>query len=135
METAILSKRVWIYLINTIIYNCVGFASALPFLLVLKMHPALYVIIGIGLATVFAFLLSLFFLSTTHGYTLGSALLRVKFVSVNGQNIRFPQILIRSSSESMTILVLFDLVYFIKNRTERGIIDRLSDSFAVDNSR
>ena len=113
----------------------IGFSSALPFILVLHIHPLLYVMIGMGFATVVAFGLSLLFLSATHGYTLASGLLGVKFVSTNGQNIKFSQMLIRSASESILILVIFDIIYFVHNRTERGVIDRLSDSFAIDNRR
>ena len=132
METAVLSKRVWLYIINTLLYLGVGFSSALPFLLVFKVLPIFYVMIGIGFTTVFAFLLSLFFLVTTRGYTLGSALFGVKYVSTDGHNINFKQMIIRAAAEGITILAFFDLLYFINNRTERGIIDRLSDSFAID---
>ncbi len=135
METAVLSKRVWIYIINTILYFGIGFTSALPFLLTLHLHVALYIIIAIGFTTVVSFLLALFLLSVSHGYTFGSALLRVKYVSYDGQRIYFKQILVRAAAESIWIFAFFDLIYFINNHTERGVIDRLSNSFAIDISR
>ena len=132
METAIVSKRVWIYIINTILYNAIGFAAALPFLLALHIHPVFYVMIGIGFSTLISFDLSFVLMLLTHGYTLASALLKVKYVSSNGTNISKSQILIKSSSESIAILALLDLIYLLVNHTERGVIDRLSDSFAID---
>ena len=134
METASIGKRIWIYLINAVIYNGVGFASALPFLLVLKLHPFFYVLIGIGFATIISFVFACLILKASKGYTIASALFRVKFVSSDGSAINNKQILIRASSESIVIFALFDLIYFLKNQTERGAIDRLSDSFAIDNS-
>ena len=134
METAVLAKRIWIYIINMIIYLGVGFASALPFLLALKLHPAFYVLIGIGFATLISFIFTFMALMISRGYTFASAIFSVKFVSSDGRGINNKQILIRSSLESIVIFVLFDLIYFAKNQTERGVIDRLSDSFAIDNN-
>lgn len=135
METAVLSKRIWLYLINTILYEGLGLLSALPFLLVLRLHVVWFILISVGFATIISFLLGLFFLSVTNGYTFGSALLRVKYVSYDGKKIRLRQILIRSAAESIAIFALFDLLYFIRNHTERGVIDRLSNSFAIDIAR
>ena len=134
METAVLAKRIWIYVINTIIHNCVGFACALPFLLVLKIHPFFYVLLGIGFATIISFIFSFLTLMISHGYTFASAILSVKYVSSDGGAINNKQILIRASLESVAIFIFFDFIYFVKNQTERGVIDRLSDSFAIDNN-
>lgn len=134
METAVVAKRIWIYIINTIIYCGVGFASALPFLLVLKIHPFFYALIGLGFSTAVSFILSFLALLISRGYTFASAFFSVKYVSSDGSSISNKQILIRSSLESIVIFVLFDLIYFLKNKTERGVIDRLSDSFAIDNN-
>ena len=71
-------------------------------------------------------------MSVTKGYTLGSAIIGVKYVSSDGKNIKFSQIIIRSGSESILIFAFIDLIYLVRNRTERGAIDRLSDSFAID---
>ena len=134
METAILAKRIWIYIINTIIYYGVGFACALPFLLVLKLHPVFYVMIGVGFSTVISFIFSFIALMISRGYTFASAILSVKYVSSDGSGINNKQILIRASLESVAIFIFFDFIYFVKNQTERGVIDRLSDSFAIDNN-
>ena len=134
METAVLAKRIWIYIINAIIYLCVGFASALPFLLVLKIHPAFYALIGVGFSALISFIFTFLVLIISRGYTFASAILSVKFVSSDGGSLNNKQILIRSTLESIFIFVLFDFFYFLKNQTERGAIDRLSDSFAIDNN-
>ena len=132
METAILPKRVWIFIINMIIYHCVGFAASLPFLLILHLHVVFYILIGIGMSTLTSFIWNYLVLTTSRGFTLASALLGVKFVSSDGNKISQKQIVIRAISESIAILAFFDFIYFVKNRTERGVIDRLSDSFAID---
>ena len=132
METAVLSKRVWAYLIDMIFYYASSFASALPLLLIVHLHYSLYIIISVGIAMVLSFFLTLFLLNVTHGYTLGNALFGIRFVSSSGQRITFKTALIRAALEAIVIYALFDLFYFMKNRTERGVIDRLSDSFGID---
>ena len=55
METARLSKRVWAYIINLLIYVGIGFGSAIPFLTLLNLHIIFYVLIGIGFSFVLSF--------------------------------------------------------------------------------
>ena len=135
METATLGKRIWLYIINTILYQGLGFAAALPFLLLLHLHVAIYILIAVGFDAVISFLLAMFLLSVSHGYTFGSALMRVKYVTYDGNYIRFKQILVRAAADSIAIFAFFDLLYFINNHTERGVVDRLSNSFAIDITR
>ena len=132
METAVLSKRFWVYFINLVIYVLVGFLSSLPFLLVLHFHPLLYVLIAVLISMILSFVLDYVLLVATKGFTIGSAIFGVKYVGYDGKIITGKQAFIRSGSETILIFVLFDLIYFIKSRTERGVIDRLSDTFAID---
>ena len=135
METAVLSKRVWMYIINLIFYVGVGFGAALPIYIVLHWHVLAYAGIALGGAIIFSFVFDCILLKGTKGYTIGSAICGVKFVSSDGQVISGKQIVIRSMAETILILAFLDLIYFLKNRTERGVIDRLSDTFAIDNRR
>ncbi len=135
METAVLSKRVWMYIINLIFYVGVGFGAASPIYVVLHWHILSYVGIALGIAIIFSFAFDCILLKITKGYTIGSAILGVKFVSSDGQRIGGRQIIIRSMAESILIFAFLDWIYFLKNRTERGVIDRLSDTFAIDNRR
>lgn len=132
METARLSKRVWAYIINLLIYIGIGFGSAIPFLTMLNFHIIFYVLIGIGFSFALSFALGSLIMSVSHGYNIGSALLGIRYVASDGKNLMVRQVIIRSFSESIVILVILDLVYFIKTRTERGVIDRLTSSFAID---
>lgn len=132
METAVLSKRFWLYIINLIFHLGVGFAAASPFLIYLDIHVAWYLLIATGISVIFSFFFDIFLLSVTKGYTLGSAIIGVKYVASDGKRISFPQIIIRSGSETIFIFVVIDFFYLVKNRTERGAIDRLSNSFAID---
>lgn len=132
METARLSKRIWGYIINLILYLGVGFGAAVPFLTLLNLHVALYILIALGIAIVSSLLLDILIIALSHGYTLGSAIMGVKYVASDGKRLNGKQIVVRSACESLLIFVFLDLIYFIKNRTERGVIDRLSDSFAID---
>ncbi len=132
METAILSKRVWIFIMNMVLYHVLGFAAALPFLLIIHLHVALYILIGIGFSILISLVFNYLILTISRGYTLASALLGVKFVSSDGKKLNQKQIAVRSIMESIAILAFFDFIYFVKNRTERGVIDRVSDSFAID---
>ena len=132
METARLTKRVWAYVINLVMNLATGFACGIPFLTLLKWHYAFYILISLGIAIVFSFINDTLIMKLTKGYTVGSVIFGIKYVASDGQRLNGKQIIIRSASESILIFVLFDLIYFLKNRTERGVIDRLSDSFAID---
>ncbi len=132
METARLSKRIWGYIINLILYLGVGFGTAVPFLTLLNLHVALYILIVLGIAIVLSLLLDILIMALSHGYTLGSAIMGVKYVASDGKRLNSKEIVVRSACESLLIFVILDLIYFIKTRTERGVIDRLSDSFAID---
>ena len=132
METATLGKRFWAYVINAILYLGFGFASSLPFLLLLHVHIIAYVFISLGFAIIISFLLNLFLMMVTKGYNIGNAIFGIQYVARGEERINGKQAFIRASSESIFIFILFDLIYFIKNRTERGVIDRLSDTFAID---
>ena len=132
METARLSKRVWTYIINLVLYLGLGFGSAVPFLTLLNVPVVAYVFIALGIGAVLSFLVDILIVFLSHGYTIGSALVGIKYVASDGKKLSTKQIVVRSSSESIIIFVFFDLIYFLMNRTERGVIDRLSDSFAID---
>ena len=132
METARLAKRVWAYIINLVFYLGTGFGCGVPFLTLLKLPLFAYIFISLGIAIVFSFVNDLIIMVLTRGYTVGSAIMGVRYVASDGKKLSFKQALVRSSSESILIFVIFDLIYFLKNRTERGVIDRLSDSFAID---
>ena len=132
METARLSKRIRAYIINLIIYLGIGFGTAVPFLTLLKFHIVFYILIALGIAIVVSLLFDILVMVSSHGYTFGSAIMGVRYVASDGKVLNGKQIVVRSACESIVIFVFLDLIYFIKNRTERGVIDRLSDSFAID---
>ena len=132
METAVLAKRIWAYIINLILYLGIGFASGVPFLILLNVQVIFYILISFGIAIIFSFFFDLFLLVVSKGYTIGTAILGIRYVSSDGKRINRRQAMVRSASESMLIFVIIDLMYFIKNNTERGVIDRLSNSFAID---
>lgn len=132
MEVAVLSKRIWAYIINLIIYLIIGFSSSLPFLLMLHLHWAYYILISLSITIAISIPLNLFFLMVTRGYNIGSSIFGVKYVGVRNMKITFKQAFVRAMAESLLIFALFDLFYFWKNRTERGVIDRLTDTFAID---
>lgn len=132
MEVAVLGKRIWLYIINLIIYMAIGFSSSLPFLLVLHLHWALYILISLGITIVIAILLNFLSLIITRGYTIGSAIIGVKYVGARNERIKAGQAFVRAFAEAILILAFYDLIYFWKNRTERGVIDRLTSTFAID---
>ncbi len=132
MEVAVLGKRVWSYILNLIIYMIIGFSSSLPFLLVLHLHWALYILISLGITIVSAMVISFLLLVITKGFNIGSAVFGVKYVGVRNERISGRQAFVRAMAEAIFIFPLFDLFYFWKNRTERGVIDRLTNTFAID---
>ena len=132
METARLNKRFWSYIINFVFYLGIGFAAASPLLILTKVHIIFYFLTAIGGAVILSFFFDLFLLVVSKGYTIGSAIMGVKYVTNNGEKINRRQAMIRSASESTLVFIFLDLIYFLRYRTERGVIDRLSDSFAID---
>ena len=132
METARLAKRAWAYIINLVFYLGTGFACAIPFLTLFRWPVYAYILISLGIAFVFSLINDLLIMLLTRGYTVGSAIMGVRYVASDGKKLSFKQALVRSGSESIFIFAFLDLIYFLKNRTERGVIDRLSDSFAID---
>ena len=132
METARLSKRVWAYIFNLILYVGTGFGVCAPLYIIFALHPLIYVLISLGEAIIASFIFDCLLMAGTKGRTIGSAIMGVKYVASDGERLSGKQIIVRSSSESTLIFVLFDLIYFLNNKTERGVIDRLSDSFAID---
>ena len=132
METARLNKRFWSYIINLVFYLGIGFAAASPLLILTTAHIIFYFLTSFGSAIILSFFFDLFLLVVTKGYNIGSAIMGVKYVTNNGERINRRQSMIRSASESTLVLVFLDLIYFLRYRTERGVIDRLSDSFAID---
>lgn len=132
METARLSKRFWAYVINLVLYLGIGFAVASPLLIVTTAHIIFYFLTAFGSAIILSFFFDLFLLVVSHGHTIGSAIFGIKYVSSDGKKINRKQAMIRSASESTLVFVVLDYIYFLRYRTERGVIDRLSDSFAID---
>ena len=132
MEIAVLGKRIWLYIFNLFIYMGIGFSSSLPFLLVLHLHWALYILISIGITIVISILFSFFLLLVTRGYTIGSAIFGVKYIGARNEKIKAKQAFVRAFAEAILLFAVFDLFYFWKNRTERGVIDRLTGTFAID---
>ena len=132
MEVAVLGKRIWSYILNLIIYMIIGFSSSLPFLLVLHLHWALYILISLGITITSAMVISFLLLVITKGFNIGSAIFGVKYVGVRNEGITGKQAFVRAMAEAIIIFPLFDLFYFWKNRTERGVIDRLTNTFAID---
>lgn len=135
METISLAKRIIVYLFNALIYSAIGFASALPFLLILHWEIWIYILIGLSFSVITSIVLISLLLWATKGYTLISFLFGVKVVGVEEKNIQYKQAIIRAFNESIVIFAILDLIYLISRRSERGVIDRLSNTFMVDTRR
>ena len=132
MEVAVLGKRIWAYIFNLIIYLAIGFSSSLPFLLIVHLHWAFYILISIGITLVISIIVSFFLFMVTKGFNIGNAIFGVKYVGVRNEKITGKQAFVRAMAEAIIIFIFLDLIYFWKNRTERGVIDRLTNTFAID---
>lgn len=135
METVSIAKRIIIYLLNALIYSAIGFSSALPFLLVMHWELWIYIFLGLSFSVVTSIILISLILWASKGYTLTSFLFGVKVVGVEEKNIQYKQAIIRAFNESVVIFAILDLIYLISHRSERGVIDRLSNTFMVDMRR
>ena len=132
METVSITKRIIIYILSGLLYSLIGYGSALPFLLLLKINIWIYIAIGLAFSVATSILLIFFLLWLAKGYTIVSFFFGVKVVGVEEKNITPSQALIRAFNESVVIFAILDLFYLISHRTERGVIDRLSDTFMID---
>ena len=67
-----------------------------------------------------------------HGYTIISFFFGVKYIGVEERELHKQQVIIRVINEAILFLLLLDLIYLKSNHTERGVIDRISNSFTID---
>ena len=132
MKTITFNKRLFIYLIDVTIYSGLAFLSAYPFIFIYKLHIILDILIIIGFILIYSFLINFLLLKMFRGYTIVSAIFGVKVVGTGEKKITTNQAFIRSLNQALWILLLYDLIYILINRTQRGIIDRLTDTFMVD---
>ena len=110
METASLAKRIIIYLLSGLLYAAIGYASALPFLLINKLNIWIYIAIGLGFSVATSIVLTWLILCASKGYTIISFLFGVKVVGVQEKRITGKQAIIRAFHESITIIALLDLI-------------------------
>ena len=132
MEPASLVKRALGYLINVVIFVGFGFLFVGLMSIVFDIHIALVILFALLFALAVGIIFNIAIMFLSKGYTIGNAIFGIKYVSSDGQKINFKQTLIRSLAEATIIFILLDMFYLFKNRTERSVIDHLSDSFAID---
>lgn len=132
METVSLLKRTIIYILNALLFTALGLGAALPFLLLLEVGVFWYIVIGVSIAYLLSLFINALTLVLSKGYSIISVLFGVKVVGVEEKSISRNQAFVRMLCETLFIFALLDLIYLVKNRTERGVIDRLSDTFMID---
>ena len=132
MEIVTVWKRIIIYLLNAMMYTLIGYASALPFLLILHVNIWIYIVIGLAFSVVTSIALSFLILWASKGYSMVSYMFMVKIVGEQEKVVTIKQALIRAFCESVFIFAVLDLIYLLSHRTERGVIDRLSNTFMID---
>lgn len=132
METVSLLKRIFIYIINALVFSAIGLAALLPFLLEFDLPLVWYIILGVTLALLLSLIINFLTLWFSKGYTFISFLFAVKLVGVEEKSVSQKQAIIRALCETLLIFAILDMIYLLKNRTERGVIDRLSDTFMID---
>ena len=132
METISFTKRLFLYLINIILYSGMGFSSSLPFLLVLHIPIGWYIVISLGVTVTLGVILRYLLIRIMRGSTITSFFFGVRYIGVEEKELKGRQIIIRVINEAIPFLLLLDLVYLKINHTERGVIDRISDSFTID---
>lgn len=132
MKTINLRKRLFIYIIDMLIYSGLAYISIYPFIFILKIDLWIDIIMGIGFIILYSFDFTFLLLKLTGGYTMISLIFGAKVVGVEEKRITTSQAFIRSLNQSLWIILLFDVIYLITNKTQRGVIDRLTDTFVVD---
>ena len=132
METISFTKRLFLYLINIILYTGMGFSSSLPFLLVLHIPIGWYIVISLGVTVTLGVILRYLLIRIMRGSTITSFFFGVRYIGVEEKELKEKQIIIRVINEAIPFLLLLDLFYLKINHTERGVIDRISDSFTID---
>ena len=132
METISTGKRLWLYIINVLAYTGLSFVACLPFLLLVKLAVGWYIAISIGVAIASAVVFRYLLIRIMHGYTIISFFFGVKYIGVEERELHKQQVIIRVINEAILFLLLLDLIYLKSNHTERGVIDRISNSFTID---
>jgi len=132
MEIARYERRVLAYLLDILL--CLGCAFVVwyfvewsHFLPVVVQIVILELLMGL-----FYMLFGGIFLKWSNGYTLGSAILRIKVVHMDDRDISYRDAFIRSICLSIIPWVLVNAVYMLIVHTERTIFDKLTDTIVVD---
>lgn len=132
MKTIDLRKRLFIYIIDMFLYSGLAFLSICPFIFICKIDLWIDILMGIGFVILYSFVFTFLLLKLFRGYTIISAIFGAKVVGVEEKKITTSQALVRALNQSLWIILLFDIIYLLANKTQRGVIDRLTDTFVVD---
>ncbi len=132
MEIARYERRVLAYLLDILL--CLGCAFVVWFFVDwIRFLPVVVQIVILELLMgLFYMLFGGILLKWSNGYTLGSAIFRIKVVHMDDRDITYRDAFIRSITLSIVPWVVVNAVYMLIVHTERTIFDKLTDTIVVD---
>ena len=132
MELASFKKRIFVYLIDFLIALMIGIGASVPLFLFTSM-PYFFALLFAFLFTYLAyFLINIFIMHISKGYTLGGLILWVRNVNEDGSTLTYKKIIERNLYLGLLPLALINAIdYFIHN-AHKLVLDRLIDIDVID---
>lgn len=100
--------------------------------------PIFYWLIGnwvflvcVGMIPLIYFIYTYIYMSISSGYTLFSYLLHVKYVTEGENKVRKRQILLICFHRAIVVFEVIDLLYLIFFKVERGLVEKISNTFCL----
>lgn len=132
MINAKLYKKILGYLIDICVCACIAF-SLLCFVEILwPGYTYVYILSSIILTYILYFVFVSFILKISKGKSLGYAIFGLRLVIKQNKPLHLSQILIKNSIEGFPVCVLIDAIFTYFARTEIGAIERVSNTFIID---
>ncbi len=124
-------KRVLTYLFDYILCIIVSLLALLILYTRSYVGVGLYLLYSYIGSVILMFFYTLIVEYLADGYTLFSRAFSYKIVKEDNKKLRLYEVFIRACLECLFIFPLLDLFYFIAKRTNRGSIDRISNTYAI----
>ena len=130
MRIARYEKRLIAYFIDFGI--ALAGALAIFFLIPLPLTIVEKILLSQIAAALIYFLVTFIMLLISNGYTIGSAITRIRVVRLDDERIDVKDALIRASSLAIFPWALINAINMLLIHTERTLFDRLSDTLVID---
>ncbi|MCD8195075.1 MAG: RDD family protein [Coprobacillus sp.] len=131
MNAVKLYKRTLAYILDYLIWVIVSFLVLLFLYTREYVGVSMYIVYSIVGAIVLMFFYTLICEYASHGYTFFSFAFSFRIVREDQNRLKASDTTLRALLECLGIFPILDFIYLLVKRTNRGAIDRVTNTFAV----